>query len=186
MRYTLNLARQVYLNRRKLFLAYAVTAVLLFLVLLAQANFWFHASTQEDLLRSRLATLENQLGLTGSNGADSEVELNDLLGQLTFANGLIAKESFRWTELLGDLESVAEPQVRITEIRPDFKNGSLQLAGQAKTVADLRQYLDTLIASPVFSKVYLLRQDETESKGLVGSIPQKLINFSLVVEGVVK
>lgn len=185
MKLTLNLASRPYLNRRSLLLTYAVITALLLLLLLAQLNFWWQSGRQQTLLQTRIGELEKSLGIGTAEAGYTPEEFDALAAKITFSNGLIQKESFRWTNLLNKLEAVMTANARIVAIRPDFKAGSMDLEGQCKTVADLRTLLDSLIGSADFSDAYLLEQSEREvdtGKGL----KQKRIVFRIKVQGVLK
>jgi len=184
MKLTLNLASRPYLNRRALQLTYAVVAALLLLLLLAQLNFWLQSHRQEEMLRTRVGELEQELGIAETGESYTPEQFEALAGRIAFSNGLIQKESFRWTSLLDKLEKVMTADARITSIRPEFKTGSMTLEGQCKTVAGLRALLDSLIGSDDFSDVYLLEQVEkaVEANGL----KQMRIVFRIQVQGVLK
>jgi len=181
MKMNLNLASRPYLNRRKLYLAYAVLGAALLLILLAQLNYCLQVYNQTNLLQGRVAELEKSLGISGGE-AISEEDFKKLLARIEFSNTVIDRESYRWTALLSQLEVLVPNNVRITQIHPNFSEGSIDLTGQAKTVADLRSLLDNMFKSAEFSDAYLLRQAEAEP----GPGQPKVIDFSLQVRGAIR
>jgi type IV pilus assembly protein PilN len=184
MRLTLNLSSRTYLNRRKLYLAYAVLGAVLVLILAAQLNYWFQVRNQRKLLLGRLAELEVSLGIS-TEEAISNDDFKQLMEKISYSNSLISRANYRWTGLLGQLEKVIPAEVRITQIRPDFQKGTLALSGQAKSVKDLRNLLDGFFQSPDFSDAYLLRQAEVDSRIGTPGMP-RLVEFNLIVRGVFK
>jgi len=186
MRSRLNLASQTYVNRRALYLFYAVSTAVVLLVLLTQLRYLTQLQGQEQLLVQRIGELNQQLGISNDSAASySDAEFNRLLEQIEFSNKLIVKDSFQWTGLLGQLEAVLPADVRITDIRPDFKNSMLNLTAQARTVADLRQFIDRLNDSEDFSEVLLLSQDEQVVTD-ASKIETTLVLFTLRVKGVLQ
>lgn len=183
MKPSLNLASRIYLNRRALFIFYGVLLAMLSLILVTQVGYWMHAATQKSQVQLRLAELEDQLGLSDQTTKYTEKEFSTLLDKIAFANEVIAKEVFHWTGLLSRLEEVAHPRVRIVKIQPNFKEGKLVLAGEAKSVADLREFLDSLLASKYFADAYLLRQSEIKPAG-AGGVNRSYIEFDVRVESV--
>jgi len=186
MRSRLNLASRTYVNRRALYLFYAVSTAVVLLLLLTQFRYLTELQKQENLLNQRIGELTRQLGISADSTASySEDEFNQLLGQIDFSNKLIVKDSFQWTGLLGQLEAVVPADVRITEIRPDFKSSMLNLTAQARTVADLRKFIDRLNDSEDFSEILLLSQGNQVVKD-PENIERTLVLFTLRVKGVLQ
>lgn len=186
MRSRLNLASQTYVNRRALYLFYAVSTAVVLLLLLTQFRYLTQLQKQENLLNQRIGELNQQLGISTDSAAGySEDEFNQLLEQIDFSNKLIVKDSFQWTGLLGQFETVVPADVRITDIRPDFKTSMLNLTAQARTVADLRLFIDRLNDSEDFSEVLLLSQGDQVVKDSAKT-ENFLVLFTLRVKGVLQ
>lgn len=183
MRSQLNLASQFYVNRRALYLLYAVGTAVALLILITQIHDLAQLQAQEELLNERIGELQQQLGLSAESAEKFTGEqLTQLLEQIEFSNKLIIKDSFQWTGLLGQLEAVLPHDVRIVDIRPEFKNSVLSLSAQAKTVEDMRAFIDRLNASADFSDVLLLSQNERPVDGQTKS-EEVVVLFTLKVRG---
>ncbi|OHB33713.1 MAG: hypothetical protein A2X84_02775 [Desulfuromonadaceae bacterium GWC2_58_13] len=180
MKLTLNLASRTYLNRRALRFSYLGVAAILAMLLVVNLYGYLHAHTRIGLLNDRLTELEQQQrtekGPLPRKMTSGEQE--QLVADVEFANEILKKDGFRWTLLLDHLEGVVPERVGIRGIRPNYSEGSFTLSGYARSVDDLRKFLDNLIGSPDFNDVYLLQQARQESKD-GGS----LIGFSIVVKG---
>jgi len=180
MKLTLNLASRTYLNRRALRFSFWAASVVLALLLVANLYGYWRAYDQIGLLNGRLAALEQkrqaQQGPLPRKMTTKEQE--QLTADIEFANEILKQDGFRWTLLLDKLETVVPDRVSIRGIRPNYREGSLNLSGYAATVEDLRKFLDNLIGSSDFNDVYLLQQAKDENKA-GGS----LVAFSIVVKG---
>jgi type IV pilus assembly protein PilN len=179
MKLTLNLASRTYLNRRALrFFYLAVIAVLL---LLAAVNLYGYLRSQAEVgqLTAWLAEIERQQKTPRREEQKmTQQEQQTLRADVDFANQNLKMDGFRWTQLLDHLEAVVPERVSIRGIRPDFRQGSFTLTGYARSVDDLRGFLDNLHASTGFNDVYLLQQSRQEQQD--GS---RLLDFSIVVKG---
>lgn len=183
MQSKLNLASRIYVNRQALYLSYAVLTAVLLLILVVQVRYLLLMSHQQQLLGQRSDELRQQLGISAAaTSGPTEEEFNQLLGQIAFSNKLIARDSFQWTGLLGQLEEVLPADVRISDIRPDFQQSTLDITAQARTVADLRSFIDRLNESSSFSEVLLLSQAEQPVADKSGP-EAALIVFTLKVKG---
>jgi len=186
MRSKLNLATKTYINRRSLYLVYAFGTAVLILVLITQFRYLVQMQNQERLLKQRIVEIQNQLGISAESAASyTETEFNILLEQIKFSNELILKDSFQWTGLLGQLESVLPADVRIVDIKPDFRDSTLTLSAQARSVKDLRLFIDRLNKSGDFTDVLLLSQKEQILKDKFKGA-ETLIQFNLQFKGALK
>jgi type IV pilus assembly protein PilN len=183
MKLSLNLASRSYLNRRALYGCYTFLLSLLVLLLALNLAFYFRSQSQARHLKERLAEFDKELAGRQETAVDfSPAAYEEMLEEIAFANEILLKDSFRWTALLDRLEEVVPDKVIIRGIQPDYKNGSLNLTGEARRVEDLRHFLDNLIQSSNFSDVYLLQQARDAGKGRNDG-GQGNIGFTLVVRG---
>lgn len=186
MQSKLNLASQVYVNKRSLYLVYAVATAVVILVLATQLRYLSRLQQQEQFLNQRIGEIQTQLGLTAESAASyTPDELNTLLQKIEFSNNLILKDSFQWTGLLGQLEAVVPDRVRIVDLRPNFKDSVLTISAQAESLQQMNKFIDALNASPDFSEVLLLSQNEQELPEPKNGL-SKLIIFNLKAKGVLQ
>ncbi len=180
MKLTLNLASRSYLNRRALYFGYAIVIAALTCLLMINVFSSLQTLRHEGQVRQHLAGLESeqaQQAATTRKELDARQQ-NRLLADVAFANDILSSDSFRWTELLDRLEKVVPDRVRLRQLKPDYKEGSLRIEGDAKTVTDLRVLLDQLILSPDFTDVYLLSQSRQD-----GAAGQQVIKYSILIRG---
>lgn len=182
MQSKLNLASQVYVNKRALYLGYAVVTAVLILVLATQLRYLSRLQQQEQFLNQRIAEIQTQLGLTAESASYTPDELNKLLQNIEFSNNLIVKDSFQWTGLLSKLEAVVPDRVRIIDLRPNFKDSVLTISAQAESLQQMNEFIDALNASPDFSEILLLSQNELELPEPKNGL-NKLIVFNLKAKG---
>lgn len=164
MKYTLNLSRSAYVDRRILYAFYAFMAVALLLLLVLNLINLGTSATHFAEIRQRVVQLREQTGGDGG-GSASATEIQRMARQITSANELLERDAYRWTALLDQLELHLVEQVGIRSLEPDYKTGILKVSGVAGSVADLRRFLDRLTASEVFENVYLLQQAQTQTDG---------------------
>ncbi len=181
----INLASRTYVNRRALYGSYAVVGGLLCLLLLFNIDFLLRLQAHGAKMTAQLAEVEATLLDQGGrkDPAIAPEELKKRQKDVAFANEILMREGFRWTELLDRLEDVAVDGISIRALQPNFKEKSLSLSGVAREVRDLRRYIDRLIAESSFSEVYLLSQSTVKIKDNLGGEHQA-IAFSIDLKGV--
>jgi type IV pilus assembly protein PilN len=94
----------------------------------------------------------------------SDAALQRLPRDVAFANQLIAKRAFSWTNFLGDLEKAIPPGVSINSIRLDPKESIIALTGSAASLKDLTTLIISLEDHAAFHDAVLLQyrvQDNT-------------------------
>lgn len=185
MKLTLNLASRTYVNRRLLYLGYALVLGTLVLLLAFGAHRAWRLRAHSLQLGVQLSTLEKTLGEVGEETEPvvTAAEMARQKAQVTSANAILERDGFRWTVLLDRLEEMTLEGVTIVSLQPDYKARSLRLTGQARSLKELRAFLDRLITSPAFSEVYLLQQGSAKVKTASGA-ERPALGFSLVLKGV--
>ena len=131
MKLDINLASRSYINRRALFMTYVVITGILIILLLANIRYYGTLSTRQQAVQLHLREVRQTLGEL-QDGVPKEVskdQMDALKAEVTFANDILEKDSFRWTALLGHLEEVVTEGVRIRSVQPKFKEGSLKING---------------------------------------------------------
>ncbi len=183
MKLALNLASRTYLNRRALVTFYWLVILALVALLVFNLIFFLRSQTQARQIMSHLEELERDLVKgQGEVQTFNQQAYETLLTQIESVNGIISKDSFRWSELLSHLEDLVPQGVALRSIQPDFKNGTLALQGVAEDVPKLRQLLDQLVADERLGEVNLLQQAKVQVKEPAGG-EATLIAFSIVVKG---
>lgn len=184
MKLTLNLASRTYVNRRALSLLYAVLIGILVLLLALNLSLFIRSQRHSARIRAHMAELDRELGqLRAEAGGDVAPEqLQELLVEISFANEILDKDSFRWTDLLNRLEELTFEGVTIRSLQPDYKQGSLKISGLAQDVGDLRRFMDRLFKSPYFKDVFLLQQGGAKVKDNLGR-ERQAIEFGIVLKG---
>lgn len=183
MKLTLNLASRTYLNRRALTTFYWVLIAALVALLAFNLLFFYRSQVQAQQIRAHLEELDRDL-VKGQGEAQTfnQTAYEELLASVEAANGIIAKDSFRWSELLGRLEELVPAGVALRAIQPDFKAGSLTLQGVAEDIPQLRTFLDQLVADERLGDATLLQQARTLVKDPSGA-ESEVVAFSIAVKG---
>jgi len=100
-----------------------------------------------EALSKRVAELESRLDKPESAAKLAEIE---------FLNHLILRKSLSWTRLVAVLEQLLPDNVHLTSLAPDIgKDGSvsLRLAVRARTIADVKEFLQRIEKSPMFASL---------------------------------
>lgn len=184
MKLSLNLATRTYVNRRALYIAYALIGLLL--VLWLGINFFSlrHDQGEINRLESRLQQVRQQLGGLGSENAPS-FDSNDyraLIDDLAFADSVLERDAFRWTLLLGRLEQLLPDGVALRTLRPEHRERELTVTAVARGVEQMRDFLDRLMASEDLDDVYLLSQESHEVTDSAGQ-KHPAVRFNLRIQG---
>ena len=177
MKYTLNLATRSYVNRKTLYLGYAVIGALLLVVLLFNTLRIFSLNSDINQTAVKIKAVEaNLLARSGVSAAgfDQNTYAN-LLVTIQAANEILQRDSFHWTNLLDRMESVVPRDVLIVKILPNHKEMEIKLSGQSKNLKSLKRFIDNLIKSGYYDQVFLEQQARIEDT--------KVIRFNIRLEG---
>ena len=177
MKYTLNLATRAYVNRRTLYMSYALIGSLLIIVFIFNMSRMFSLNGDINRYMANIEAIETKiLARTGVEVADySEENYRKMLENIQYANDILLRDSFRWSSFLDQMENIVPGQVRVLRINPSYKERSVNLVGQAKNLNSLKNFIDNIIQSENYSHVFLERQ---------ASEPQSMtISFSIRLEG---
>lgn len=165
MKYSLNLATGTYINHRRLYVILSLLCLFLLGLLLVNGMSVFRDSRRIDQLELRLEELRRQKQESASQkGEISSAVLAEMAQRIETANELLIRDSFRWTALLDQLEAHLAEGISIRGLQPDYKTGILQLTGVAASILDLRNFIDNLSRSEVFTHVYLKDQRTEKTK----------------------
>lgn len=167
MKYTINLASRSYVNKKALYLGYLVCGILLVAGLFYNLAYYYDLQKQIETTETRLNELKDKiLASQGGEVADYSVARYEMvLTQIQLANGILSRDSFRWTALLDQLEQVVPGNVKIQSISPDHEKNAVKLSGTAKGLADLKKLLDNLIGAELYDEVLLFEQAAEKAGG---------------------
>ena len=181
MRLTLNLASRRYVNERALKLV--CLAVTLLLILLLCMQVWVSLQSREHNLayRANVDKLQEQLsGKIPKRFTKEQIAAQQQ--EFARAKAILQEDAFRWTALFDRMERLLPSNVSISSFSPNYKEGSLQITGDAKTLSDLQDLLDNLYADS-FSQVFLKSQSQIEVLDYQGQ-KQPALRFAILLEGV--
>ena len=182
MKLTLNLASRKHLDRQTVYIAYGAVLAILSLLLLLNLNTAIRGQLQVSTLRGHLSKLEDEAS-KGVKGAPavSSLQMQQTRDEVVFANELLEKDSFRWTEMLNHLEEVVRRGISIRSISPDYKEGALKISGLSRDGKTLRQFIDRIEASDHFDEVFLFNQANVEVD--YRKRKRRAVSFSLELKG---
>ena len=164
MKYSLNLATGTYVNHRRLFAIISVLGLFLLGLLVVNSMSLIRDSSRTRQLELRLEELRGQKQDARHQGEVSAAVLAKMAQRIEFANELLVRDNYRWTTLLDQLEGHLADGISIRGLQPDYKSGILRLSGVAASITDLRNFIDNLSRSEVFTQVYLKDQRIEKTK----------------------
>jgi hypothetical protein len=163
MKIRLNLAVQEYRLRRWVRLTLNVASVLLLALLLREATLYARLRREDADFRLRIERVRHQQdlireGLRALGKEPTEESFKTLRKEVAFANDLIFRKTFSWTEFLSDLEERVPADVAVSRIQPSFATGMVLIGGTARSLKDLTRLIIQLQSDPTFEDVFLLDQ----------------------------
>jgi Fimbrial assembly protein (PilN) len=161
---------------------------------------WWWQETQEidaiaeryETAALRTATLnrqfEAQLVREGLSLPGDQIAM--LQGKIAFANLLSEKRAFSWTRLLSELEETVSANVSIGSVKLDFQQSSIVVDGLARSLQDVKVFVETLQTHRAFQKAVLAKHEMHKGRdgGAVVPIegrvdaPHHDIEFTLAVD----
>lgn len=165
MRQTHNLADSHILSPKQFGRYLLLVGVLLVLLLAAQIRQAIRLGQANGQLQRELAAQRATQGqAVAPPVAISKEQLKRQAERIAFANGLIARDAFKWSVLLERLEQTLIDGIALERVQPDPKTGNISLVGRARDLSGLRGYLHGLSRSQWFADAYLLEQDRVADK----------------------
>jgi type IV pilus assembly protein PilN len=182
MKPTLNLASRTYLNRQLLYATYGLIALVLTISLAGSGYYMWTCRQDAAEIGIESTQIKRQLAELDS-GSSEEIPPAALQKQqkrIAFANMILRKDAFRWTDLLDKLEDVLPEGVALRSIQPEYRDGSLRINGLARNLDKLQAFLDNLLVSPAFGSAFLLHQERLDPKEGLG---RDALSFSIHLKG---
>ena len=175
MRFSINLATRIYLDRKLVQRVGALILAVLSIMLVWNVTRTAGSLGELRRLRDDITTYQNKLSSRPSGV--SEKEYTRLLARISLYNEIISRKTFSWLGLLAQLEGVGTDNIALAALVPDRKSGVLKIDGRAKNFSQLKIFLDNLEDSKAFTAVMLLSHSEIvvgeKTKGIQFSISCK-------------
>lgn len=179
MKLTLNLASRNYIGLRKVYIFYGALLIILGIILVINVFDVIHTQKQTMTIRAHL----EEINVRDVDETPIDLgELDRMHRKIVFANEILTRKGFRWTELFNQLEELLQGGITIRSLRPDYRDGSLRIAGSTRNLEDLKGFIDRIQASRHFETVYLHDQHRVKIEGSVG-LRKTALNFSLRLSG---
>jgi hypothetical protein len=173
-----NLSTRPFYNERLVHLGILVAAILVAALTLFNILRVVSLSSRNTALSTKAAADEAQgqryeQEATNIRRSLDDAELKAVAGAAREANVLIDQRTFSWTELFNRIESTLPPDVMVTAIRPDIREGVVNLAIQVegKRVEDIDAFIEALEATGAFKEL-LSRQEEATDEGTYRAVLQ--------------
>ena len=185
MKFNLNLASRRYVNKHALYYGFVTALCILIFIGGWEVSSLIASNSALKSNQQRLVEVKEKLqALSGKPIKTLSVEERALLEtESSVVADLLRLDSFRWTELLDRMEKLLPKGVSLNSFSPDYKKKSLDLNGNARTLKDMRIFLDRLLKNEIFEQVYLKNHSRIKIKDYA-DIDRDAISFSLQLEGV--
>jgi Tfp pilus assembly protein PilN len=91
-------------------------------------------------------------------------ELEDVALASREANAIIDRRTFSWTELFNRIETTLPPEVMVTSVRPDIREGvvSVSIVVLSEDIEDIDTFIENLEATKAFEGVLSSEVEATE------------------------
>jgi hypothetical protein len=94
-------------------------------------------------------------------------------GEGARADAIMRQLNLPWDELFNAIEASKGDSIALISIAPDAQLRQLKLAGEAKSLADVLEYVKRLNGSPTFERAYLL------DHGIARQGSQEIVRFAI-------
>lgn len=183
MQIRLNLATRPYLNRRAVRFWLLLAALGLILIMGLNLVYGYQYYRQYRQVGQLLGELNLRMAEVEGVAAEefSPDAYEQALEKVAILNRILEADQFRWTDLLSRLEMLVPAGVRITSLRPNFEDRSLEIQAISREIEDMTAFLDALLHSERLPQAYLLRHQEQELRR-DSAQTQRVISFSLRIK----
>lgn len=183
MQIDLNLATKPYLNRRAVRFWLLLASAGLVVILGLNLSYGYQNYRQYRQVGELLQELDQRMAAVEGVALQefSPAAYEQALEKVAILNRTLEADQFRWTDLLNRLEKLVPAGVRISSLRPDFEDRSLEIQAIAREIGDMTAFLDALLHSQGLDQAFLLRHQEQDVENASG-YRQQVINFSLHIE----
>lgn len=168
---TTNLSTRPFYNERAVHLTLAAAAVLIGAVTFFNATSAYSLSARQRELAARAERDARRAAALDDQAAAARRDINPREVQTVAAaaeeaNALIDRRTFSWTELFNRIETTLPPEVMITSVRPDVRDGrvSVSIAIIGREVEHIGAFMERLEATGAFREL-LSRQEEANEDG---------------------
>ena len=183
MQIHLNLATRPYLNRRAVRFWLFLAGIGLVLVLGLNLVYGYQNYRQYRQVGALLQELNQRMAEVEGVALEefSPAVYEEAMARVATLKQILEADQFRWTALLSRLELLVPDDVRISSLRPDFEERSLEIQAFGRDIEGMTDFLDALLQSEQMNQVFLLRHREQEIRLPSGST-QRVIGFSLQIK----
>jgi len=185
MKFNLNLASRRDVHKRALHYGFVAALCILLLFGGWEVNTLIASNNALQLTQQRLAETNQRLQILrgGPIKTLSIEERASLEKEYSAIAELLRMDAFRWTELLDRMEKSLPEGVSLKGFTPDYKKRSLALSGEARSLKEMRLFLDRLLKNKSFKQVYLENHARIKVRDYADN-EREAISFSLQLEGV--
>ncbi|HKL25969.1 MAG TPA: PilN domain-containing protein [Desulfuromonadales bacterium] len=183
MQIHLNLATRPYLNRRMVRFWLFLASIGLVLILGLNLVYGYQNYRQYRQVGELTQELDRRMAEVEEVVLDefSPAVYEQAMAKVATLNQILEADQFRWTALLSRLELLVPDEVRISSLRPNFKERSLEVQAFSRDVEGMTDFLDALLRSEQMNQVLLLSHREQEVRQSSGPT-QRVIGFSLQIK----
>jgi len=136
----------------------------------------YQVQSQKISAQEILAASARSLNSNSDNEPRVEGDAEQVSQEIKQANAVIMELDLPWKELFEAFESSQKKNVAVLAIEPDAQKGMVRISGEAKSLANLPDYLVYMQKVPLFREVVLLNHQIQDQD------PQKPARFMLQAE----
>jgi len=179
MHFTINLATRTYINHQLVNRIFAITSVILLIMLAWSFRSIFTGLGEINRFKADITGYESQL--SARPDGVSEQDYARMQGNIRFYNNIIQRKTWDWIGLLDQLEKVTPEGIALTSFVPDPKSREIKIEGEARTFAKIRTYIEKLEESKAFRNIQLQSHQEAAAADKVRTV-KFAVSFQAVIQ----
>lgn len=166
-----NLATRPFYNERVVHVALAIAGILVLAITALNIVRIVSLSRHNTELWSRIGSehAEAERLTTAAAAIRKTIDRDELalvVGAAQEANSLIDQRTFSWTEFFNRIESTMPPDVMLSSVRPNVKDGvtHVQMVVLGRRAEDIDEFMEKLEATGAFEEIVAASGDKTEEE----------------------
>ena len=119
------------------------------------ADHYESVSSGHAIVQARAEQLTERLRVAGPERPKSAPDQR-MLGELVRARMIVDELTVPWTDLFDAVEAADAKPLGLLALTPNARDRSLRMAGEARSVVDVLDYVDRMASQPALGQVHLL------------------------------
>jgi Tfp pilus assembly protein PilN len=182
-----NLSTYSYTNKKSAFIAYLITALVVFIFTVYNVSSYLESTRNKEGLLDKVNTLAKGISsLEGSltlkkrsfSRAGIVKDAEKLIKEIDNINAVIKQKNFSWSELFYSIEKAKPKGISIEAIKPNYTARKVNIKGFAKRLKDITKFVDNLKDTAYLKNGFLVNEQES-----LNEKKRRILSFEIVADG---